>query len=85
MSTILLSLFLIQQNIEVFTHSFTTPTLYLLWDSNTRDASRTAVTSKMERFMITVNVWKPLTFITKRSILDVAAALHLLVNTLIQH
>ena len=37
--------------------------------------SRTAATSKMERFMIIVNSWKPLTIITKRSILNVAAAL----------
>ena len=29
----------------------------------------------MERFVITVNSFEPLTFITKRSILDVAAAL----------
>ena len=41
----------------------------------TRDGSRTAVTSKMERFVIIVNGWKPLTIITKHSILDVAAAL----------
>ena len=34
-----------------------------------------AATSKMERFVIIVNGWKPLTIITKRSILDVAAAL----------
>ena len=32
-------------------------------------------TSKMERFLIIVNGWKPLIIITKRSILDVAAAL----------
>ena len=37
--------------------------------------SRTAATSKMERFVIIVNGWKPLTFITKRSILDVAEVL----------
>ena len=37
--------------------------------------SRTAATSKMERFVIIVNGWKPLTIITKRSILDVAAVL----------
>ena len=37
--------------------------------------SRTAATSKIERFVIIVNGWKPLTIITKRSILDVAAAL----------
>ena len=40
-----------------------------------RDGSRTAVTSKMECFVIIVNGWKPLTIITKRSILDVAAVL----------
>ena len=34
-----------------------------------------AATSKMERFVIIVNGWKPLTIITKHSILDVAAAL----------
>ena len=30
---------------------------------------------KMKRFVIIVNGWKPLTIITKRSILDVAAVL----------
>ena len=40
-----------------------------------RGGSRTAGTTKMERFGITVNGWKPLTIITKRSILDAAAAL----------
>ena len=40
-----------------------------------RGGSRTAATSKMERFVIKVNGWKPLTIITKRSILDVAAVL----------
>ena len=40
-----------------------------------RGGSRAAATSKMERFVITVNGWKPLTIITKHSILDVAAAL----------
>ena len=39
-----------------------------------RDGSRTTATSKMERFVIIVNGWKP-TIITKRSILDVAAVL----------
>ena len=43
--------------------------------SITRGGSRTAATSKMERFVIIVNGWKPLTIITKRSILDVAAVL----------
>ena len=40
-----------------------------------RGGSRAAATSKMERFVIIVNGWKPLTIIAKRSILDVAAAL----------
>ena len=44
--------------------------------------TRTAATSKMERFVMIVNSWKPLTIITKRSIikrsiLDVATALDL--------
>ena len=40
-----------------------------------RGGSKTAGTSKMERFVITVSGWKPLTIITKRSILDDAAVL----------
>ena len=57
------------------------PTCTLLWydkrneDSTTRDGSRAAATSKMERFVIIVNDFQPLTIITKRSILDVSAAL----------
>ena len=43
----------------------------------TRGGSRTAASSKMECFVIIVNGWKPLTIITKRSILDVAAVLDL--------
>ena len=38
-----------------------------------RGGSRVAATSKMEYFVIIVNGWKPLTIITKHSILDVAA------------
>ena len=34
-----------------------------------------AATSTMEHFVIIVNGWKPLTVITKRSILDVEAVL----------
>ena len=34
-----------------------------------------SLTSKKERFVIIVNGWKPLTIITKRSILGTAAAL----------
>ena len=40
-----------------------------------RGGSRTTATSKMERFVIIVNGFQPLTIITKRSILDVAAVL----------
>ena len=40
-----------------------------------RVGSGTAATSKTERFVIIVNGWKPLTIMTKRSILDVAATL----------
>ena len=40
-----------------------------------RGGSRTAATSKMERFVIIANDWKPLTIITKRSVLDVATVL----------
>ena len=40
-----------------------------------RGGSRAAVISMMELFVITVNDWKPLTIITRRSIFDVAAAL----------
>ena len=40
-----------------------------------RGGSRTAATSKMDRFVIIINGWKPLTIITRGSILDVAAVL----------
>ena len=40
-----------------------------------RGGYRAAATSKMERFVIIVNGFQPLTIITKRSILDVAAVL----------
>ena len=40
-----------------------------------RGGSRTAAASKMEHFVIIVNGWKPLTIITKSSILNVAAVL----------
>ena len=42
----------------------------------TRGRSRAVATSKMEHFVIIViNGWKPLTFITKSSTLDVSAVL----------
>ena len=40
-----------------------------------RVGSTAAATSKMERFVIIVNGFQPLTIIAKRSILDVAAVL----------
>ena len=42
---------------------------------NYRGGSWSAATSKMEHFLIIVNGWKPLTIITKSSILDVATVL----------
>ena len=50
-----------------------------------RGGSRTATTSKMERFVIIVNDFKPLTVIAKRSILDVAAALDPPLSCYISH
>ena len=41
-----------------------------------RGGSRAAATSKMERFVIIVNGFQPLTIITKRFILDFAAVLY---------
>ena len=41
-----------------------------------RGGSRTAAISKMEHFVIIVNGWKPLTIITKRSILNATAVLN---------
>ena len=40
-----------------------------------RGGSRTAATSKIEHFVMIINGSKPLTIITKTSILDVAAVL----------
>ena len=44
-------------------------------EKGVRGGSRTAETSKIERFVIIVNDFQPLTIITKRSNLDVAAVL----------
>ena len=52
-----------------------TLTIFLSAIAVTRGGSRIAATSKIERFGIIVNSWKPLTIITKCSILDVAAVL----------
>ena len=48
--------------------------------SSIRGGSRTPATSKMKRFAIIVNGFQPLTYITEHSILDVAAALNLLLS-----
>ena len=47
----------------------------LKFEYNFRGGSKTAATSKMERFVIIFNGWKSLTITTKPSILDVAAVL----------
>ena len=56
----------------------------MIWLSkiDTRGRSRAAASSKMECFVIIVNGFQPLTIITKRSILDVAAVLDLPLNTI---
>ena len=46
-----------------------------LFIPDSRGVSRTAATSKMERFVIIVNGFQLLTIISKRSILDVAVVL----------
>ena len=51
------------------------------YHSNSRDEARAAAASKMERFVIIANGFQPLTIITKRFILDVAAALDPLLNS----
>ena len=43
---------------------------------SSRGGSAVVATTKMERFVIIVNGFQPLTITTKRSILDVAAVLH---------
>ena len=60
-----------KQTIVFFELPFDLP---ILWQAS-RGGSKAAATSKMERFVIIVNGFQPLTIITKRSILDVAAAL----------
>ena len=49
----------------------------LIWSNRfeIRGGSKTAATFKMDLFVIIANGWKPLTIITKCSILDVAAVL----------
>ena len=60
-----------QQDVSFFFFCYVSPPR-----GGPKDGSRTAVTSMMELFVIIVNGWKPLTIITKCSILDVAAFLY---------
>ena len=63
---------------QLFNPMMTISNVYMiiLWTvAVARGASRTTATSKMERFVIIVNGFQPLTNMTKRSILDVAAVL----------
>ena len=61
---------------KVLSTSFCVSLIYFSEQRKRRSGSRTATTFKMERFVIIVNDFKPLNIITKRSILDVTAALY---------
>ena len=57
------------------------PCKYLKWDLEKKEnsnsaGSKIAAASKIKCFVIIVNGFQPLTILTKRSILDVAAVLH---------
>ena len=56
-----------------------------LFAEKVKGGSRAAAKSKMERFVIKVNGWKPLTIITKCSILDVAAVKDPLLQVIVAH
>ena len=65
-----------QLGLKSFKHNTTAITQMLNCNITVlRGGSRAAATSKMERFVIIVNGFQPLTIITKHSILDVAAVL----------
>ena len=57
-------------------------TQFIELSENSTGGSRAAARSKMEHFVIIVNGLKPLTIITWRSILDVAAAIDPLLNSM---
>ena len=59
--------------------------LSYIFNAANRGGSRTAATSKMERLVIIVNGFQPLTIITKRSILDVATVLDPPLAKLVQY
>ena len=67
----------ISEAVETQFESFPAPLRYCISGKlhTVRGGSRTAATSKLERFVIIINGWKLLTIITKRSVLDVAAVL----------
>ena len=69
--------FLILLIFVIYRKYYITSLFYNYNQGSSRSGSRTAATSKMERFVIIVNGWKPLTIITKSSILEVAAVLDL--------
>ena len=75
METILNKILCYRIKILIASASLTNVFLKSFRDDKARSGSRTAATSKMELFVITVTSWKPLTIITKCSILDVAAVL----------
>ena len=70
-----LKLDLTKNRYKIFTKAIETVKSYGNVSYAIRGGSRTAVTSKMERFVMIVNGWKPLTILTKRSILNLAAVL----------
>ena len=72
----LLLQYIVSQPWQVFCYPFLKIYLIHHYSQTTlhKGRSRAALTSKMERFVIIVNGFQPLTIITKRSILDVAAA-----------
>ena len=71
-----LNLFLIEHDVDIHTF-FISNALFSTQPQCciTRGGCRTSSTSMMEHFVLIVNDWKPLTIVTKNSILDVAAVL----------
>ena len=78
MQLISLTLFVYQRHTLILASTLSDDSTFEILDhpsNNNWGGSRTAATPKMERFVTIVNGWKPLTIITKHSILDVWAAL----------
>ena len=70
-----LKLDLTKNRYKIFTKAIETVKSYGNVSYVIRGGSRTTVTSKMERFVMIVAGWKPLTILTKRSILNLATVL----------